>query len=84
MVLPRQSARNVACIVAAVLVGVSCGSGSTDSSSTAPAPLASSAPPVDGEAPEILRFSNDLVGGGSFDASALAGKPAAFWFWAPT
>jgi hypothetical protein len=34
--------------------------------------------------PELLDFSAPLVGGGEFDARTLAGKSAAFWFWAPT
>lgn len=53
----------------------------------APAPNDSSAP--DGSAPtavvpEALRFSAPLVGGGTFDGAATAGKPTVFWFWAPT
>lgn len=44
-------------------------------------------PPTTGaasvEAPEVLRFSAPLVGGGTFDGAAVAGKPVAFWFWAP-
>ena len=34
--------------------------------------------------PEILAFSAATVGGGTFDGAAYAGKPVAFWFWAPT
>lgn len=34
--------------------------------------------------PEILRFSAPTVGGGEIDATALAGTPTVFWFWAPT
>lgn len=34
--------------------------------------------------PDSLQFSVPLVGGGELDGSALAGKPVAFWFWAPT
>ena len=34
--------------------------------------------------PEALRFTAPLVGGGEFDGSAIAGRPVAFWFWAPT
>ena len=39
---------------------------------------------VDTAVPEALRFSAPLVGGGEFDGSAVAGRPVAFWFWAPT
>jgi hypothetical protein len=34
--------------------------------------------------PEALRFTAPLVGGGTFDGAAVAGKPTVFWFWAPT
>jgi hypothetical protein len=33
--------------------------------------------------PDILQFQASLVGGGDFDATALAGQPVAFWFWSP-
>lgn len=36
------------------------------------------------EIPELLQFTADLVGGGTFDGAATAGKPTVFWFWAPT
>ncbi len=34
--------------------------------------------------PDVLAFTAPLVGGGELDAAALADKPTAFWFWAPT
>ena len=34
--------------------------------------------------PEALQFTAPLVGGGTFDGTAVAGKPTVFWFWAPT
>jgi hypothetical protein len=34
--------------------------------------------------PEALQFTAPLVGGGTFDGAAVAGKPTVFWFWAPT
>jgi hypothetical protein len=34
--------------------------------------------------PAALQFSAPLVGGGEFDGAAEAGRPVAFWFWAPT
>lgn len=40
------------------------------------------APPV--FVPEALQFTAPLVGGGTFDGAAAAGKPTVFWFWAPT
>jgi hypothetical protein len=39
-------------------------------------------PPV--AVPAALQFSAPLVGGGTLDASTLAGRPTLFWFWAPT
>ncbi|MFM7535980.1 MAG: hypothetical protein ACKO91_09340 [Acidimicrobiales bacterium] len=33
--------------------------------------------------PEVLRFQAARIGGGTVDAAAYAGKPVAFWFWAP-
>jgi hypothetical protein len=35
-------------------------------------------------APDVLRFTAPIVGGGELDGSSLAGRPVAFWFWAPT
>ena len=34
--------------------------------------------------PDALQFTAPLVGGGTFDGAAVAGKPTVFWFWAPT
>jgi hypothetical protein len=34
--------------------------------------------------PEALQFTAPLVGGGTYDGAAAAGKPTVFWFWAPT
>ena len=34
--------------------------------------------------PEALQFTAPLVGGGTFDGAAAAGKPTVFWSWAPT
>ncbi len=51
--------------------------------STAPATTAPDTSTAPVEAPEILRFSAPLVGGGTFDAATVAGTPLALWFWAP-
>ena len=40
--------------------------------------------PAPVEAPEALRFTAPLVGGGELDVATLADKPTVFWFWAPT
>ena len=42
---------------------------------------ATTPPPV--AVPEVLRFQAARIGGGTVDAAAYAGKPVAFWFWAP-
>jgi hypothetical protein len=34
--------------------------------------------------PEIYNFKANKVGGGAVDGAEFAGKPVAFWFWAPT
>jgi hypothetical protein len=34
--------------------------------------------------PEIYNFKTNKVGGGAVDGAEFAGKPTAFWFWAPT
>ena len=53
--------------------------GATPAPTDAPAPT--EAPVV---VPEALQFTAPLVGGGTFDGAAAAGKPTVFWFWAPT
>jgi hypothetical protein len=67
-----------------------CGGSSADRAAPAsPEPVVtpsagSVALPASGGVPELLRFRAPLVDGSSFDAAALAGTPAVFWFWAPT
>jgi hypothetical protein len=56
--------------------------------STATAAPATAAPATTGAAtaaavPEVLRFQAARIGGGTVDAAVYAGKPVAFWFWAP-
>lgn len=41
---------------------------------------ATSAVPV----PPVLEVTANLVGGGTIDLAAYAGRPLAVWFWAPT
>jgi hypothetical protein len=64
---------------------------STDAPSDTTAPTggdATTAEPAPTEpavvVPEALQFTAPLVGGGTFDGAAAAGKPTVFWFWAPT
>jgi hypothetical protein len=88
----RSSLRLATCAVAVVLLGVACGGGSnetteapTQDATPATVGVANETAPSDNPAaPEILQFSNALVGGGELDVSTLTDKPTAFWFWAPT
>ena len=68
----RRMCGHVAAIVLAFSVAA-CGSSGTDSDS-APRSTAGGA----------ATFTATLVGGGTFDSAALAGRPVAYWFWAPT
>jgi hypothetical protein len=62
--------------------------GSTATEQTVGAPastVASTSPDAPATAvPAALAFQAPLVGGGEFDGAAYAGRPVAFWFWAPT
>lgn len=55
------------------------GAATTAPGEAAPAPTEPAA-----VVPETLQFTAPLVGGGTFDGAAVAGKPTVFWFWAPT
>ncbi|WP_051063235.1 hypothetical protein [Ilumatobacter nonamiensis] len=95
-----RRAMTVGAALAMAAVTASCGGGSDSSSADADAvadttppsvvvdgsgPEATSATAGDAaDAPEILRFTAPLVGGGELDAASLATKPTAFWFWSPT
>jgi hypothetical protein len=55
----------------------------------APAPKLGEAPAaVDGQpaavVPALLQLKAKQLGAGDLDLATLAGKPTAFWFWAPT
>lgn len=56
--------------------------GATAGATSGSAP-AESSPPAEA-VPAVLQFSSPVVGGGTFEGASVAGKPAAFWFWAPT
>ena len=73
-------------IVSALLLGVAattmliaCGSNDPDTGTAATTEIA-----VNTAVPEALRFTAPLVGDGEFDGAAVAGRPVALWFWAPT
>lgn len=90
----RRTLRIAAFACAAGLLGVACSGGSdTADTSAQPIPAVSEAPAPGiaepaaapaGDVPAILQFTSNLVGGGEINAAVLAGKPTAFWFWAPT
>lgn len=91
MVPRRQLAGTAASLVVTVALLVGCGASETSpASDTADATSPASQPTSGGTAPDsndtapALQFTAPLVGGGEFDAAALAGSPVAFWFWAPT
>lgn len=73
--------RDLACLVAFGLALVACGNDGSPAASTPESSIASSA---GGEAPEALRLTAPLVGGGTIDLSQYAGTTVALWFWAPT
>ncbi len=52
---------------------------SGEASPTSPAAAGAPAPAV----PQALNFTARQVGGGQIDPATYAGKPVAFWFWAP-
>ena len=58
-------------MLAAIVLG--CGGGASSSATTEQEAVA-----------RTLAFSAPVVGGGELDARSLAGRPVAFWFWAPT
>jgi thiol-disulfide isomerase/thioredoxin len=50
---------------------------------TTPAVTTASSAAVPKDVPATLKFSGKTLDGAGYDASALAGKPAILWFWAP-
>ena len=50
---------------------------------TAPASAVASNPAGAVAAPDALRFTAPLVGGGEVDLAGYAGQPVLLWFWAP-
>jgi thiol-disulfide isomerase/thioredoxin len=65
-------------LLAVILLAGATLAGCGDSGSGAPPAPAGKAP-----AEALQEFQGEKVGGGTFDGAALAGKPAALWFWAP-
>ncbi|MEV4290646.1 redoxin domain-containing protein [Nonomuraea bangladeshensis] len=56
----------------------------TDTSASAPAtPTGSNEETRKATAPAALRFTTRTLDGKTFQGESLAGKPIAFWFWAP-
>lgn len=51
---------------------------------SAPNPTAAATSgPADPEVPEALDFRSPTVSDGDLDLATFAGRPVAFWFWAP-
>ena len=73
--------RLAAVLAVAVLGGCS---GASDGGSSTDASTAAQGVETGAAVAEVLRFSAPIVGGGELDGSTLAGRPVAFWFWAPT
>lgn len=74
---------------AVAVTSASAGDTAADPTIGSTAPEASTQPadasvPDTRTVPQALQFSAPLVGGGTFDAAAYAGKPLALWFWGPT
>lgn len=76
----RRRLRMRAASIALALGAVGCGTSANESSPAAPASAGVEANVV----PDALRFTADLLGGGTFDPAELAGGPVVLWFWAPT
>jgi hypothetical protein len=81
--------RAAALLAAAALVTSACG-GDGATSSPAPTPVATAAAATGGAqvtagagAPDALRFTAPLVGGGEVDLAGYAAQPVLLWFWAP-
>ena len=75
---------------AAVLLLSACGAAADGANDTVADTGAGAAPGTGPTAsvatavPDILQFQAPLVGGGTYDGAAAAGKVTAYWFWAPT
>jgi hypothetical protein len=74
--------------VAVALALSACGAdprtGATDSVGSTVAPVVPVGSGDPSTAPDALRFSAPVVGGGTLDLATYAGQTVAFWFWAPT
>ncbi len=66
-----------------LLTLVSCGSSKAVTTAATTQPAAAPAAPA-AAVPQIYNFKTIKVGGGAVDGAEFAGKPTAFWFWAPT
>lgn len=76
---PGAIARSLLLSTAATITFIACGSNDPD-----PDTIATAETTFNSAVPEVLRFTAPLVGGGEFEGAAAAGRPVAFWFWAPT
>ncbi len=69
-----------------LLTLASCGSSKAVTTAATAQPAAATAAPAAAASavPKIYSFRTTKVGGGAVDGADFAGKPTAFWFWAPT
>ena len=86
----RRMNRRAACVLLALATGgtvTACGQDQPGAAAPIPTTAAASALTTnpDGEvaAPDALRFTAPLVGGGEVDLAGYAGQPVLLWFWAP-
>ena len=84
----ENMSRAFAALAAALIILAGCATdGDTNSPVSSPSPAAprAAAPTAEGRGavPEILEFQATTVAGERFDGSSYAGRPIAFWFWAP-
>ncbi|MGE0881634.1 MAG: hypothetical protein AB7L13_23710 [Acidimicrobiia bacterium] len=71
---PSRLRRPVAFVVAVVAVVLGACGGSSNATDS----------PSGSSSGASLGWTAPLLGGGRFDSASYAGKPVAFWFWAPT
>lgn len=70
-------------IVALAIALAGCGA-AQDGLTPETSPAASPSTRNDGNIPDSLQFTAELVGGGTFSDAWTAGQPVVLWFWAPT
>jgi hypothetical protein len=84
----RRMARSapLALLAGLLLVGAACSDGGSSDGGGVPSTGGQAAPATSPSVgvPDIVNFTAPAVGGGEVDVAALAARPLAIWFWAPT